>query len=174
MILGEENLSLAELPYAGGDLSMVILLPQSAGGLAVLETQLTARNLSEWLAALEKARETDTWVSLPRFKIAASLALKDLLKRRLPTAFSDRFADFSGMDGTTNLYLSDVVHRAEVEANEEGTKAVAATLMLAKSRSMTPSFAADHPFIFLIRDNASGSILFLGKLVDPSEEASKE
>jgi serine protease inhibitor len=85
---------------------------------------------------------------------------------------SDAFggnADFSGIDGANRLYISSVLHRAFVEVNEEGTTAAAVTATHVRTKSMTPSFLADHPFLFLIRDNRSGSILFLGRLVDPTE-----
>jgi serpin B len=73
------------------------------------------------------------------------------------------------MDGTTNLFLSGVIHKAFVQVNESGTEAAAVSLELAKRKGMAGRFAADHPFIFLIRDNDSGSILFLGRIVDPTK-----
>jgi len=87
-------------------------------------------------------------------------------------AFSPR-ADFSGMDGQRDLFISAVVHKAFVDVNEEGTEAAAATGVVMRSMAVmrprpTPVFRADHPFIFLIRDTRSGSILFLGRMVDPS------
>ena len=86
----------------------------------------------------------------------------------MPSAFNTN-SDFSGMEGTTNLFLSDVIHKAFVEVNETGTEAAAATFQLAKSRGMSGRFIADHPFLFLIRENGSGSILFLGRVVDPTK-----
>jgi len=86
----------------------------------------------------------------------------------MASAFSDA-ADFSGMDGTKNLYLSDVFHQAFVEVNEAGTEATAMTFVMAASKSMDDRFIVDHPFIFLIRDNGSGSILFLGRIIDPTK-----
>jgi serpin B len=87
-------------------------------------------------------------------------------------AFNDHEADFSGMDGARDLYLSAVVHKAFVDVNEEGTEAAAATGAVVAMRAVVrpkpiPTFRADHPFIFLIRENASGSILFLGRLAEP-------
>ena len=82
-------------------------------------------------------------------------------------------ADFSGMDGHENwLYISAVVHKALVDVNEEGTEAAAATAVIAVplgGEEPGPSFIADHPFVFLIRDNHTGSVLFLGRVVDPSK-----
>jgi serpin B len=79
----------------------------------------------------------------------------------------DMTADFSGMDGTTNLFLASALQRTFVEVNEQGTEAAAVTLFEAKSKSMSASFRADHPFLFLIRDRGSGTILFLGRLANP-------
>lgn len=76
-------------------------------------------------------------------------------------------ADFSGIDGTTNLFISDVVHQAFVEVNEAGTEAAAMTFEIAKTKGKDGRFIADRPFIFLIRENATGSILFLGRMADP-------
>lgn len=73
------------------------------------------------------------------------------------------------MDGTTNLVISDVIHKSFVEVNESGTEAVAITLQLVKTRGMAGRFIVDHPFIFLIRENGSGSILFIGRIVDPTK-----
>jgi len=73
------------------------------------------------------------------------------------------------MDSSTNLYISDVIHKAFVEVNESGTEAVAVNLAMAKMKGMPERFVVDHPFIFLIRDNGSGAILFLGRIVDPTK-----
>jgi serpin B len=73
------------------------------------------------------------------------------------------------LDGTTNLFISEVIHKAFVEVNEAGTEAAAATMVDATAMSITGSFTVDHPFIFLIRENGSGTILFLGRIVDPTK-----
>ena len=91
----------------------------------------------------------------------------------MPTAFTNA-ADFSGMDGTTDLSISDVVHKAFVEVNEEGTEAAAATavtirLTAVADEDLTPVFVADHPFIFMIQDDETGNILFIGRISNPSE-----
>jgi serpin B len=93
----------------------------------------------------------------------------------MPTAFSPGNADFSGMDGTRELYISDVIHQAFVEVNEKGTEAAAATAvimvatMALQSGELPPVFRADHPFIFIIQERESGNILFLGKVADPTK-----
>jgi serpin B len=91
----------------------------------------------------------------------------------MPTAFTDT-ADFSGMDGTKNLFISDVIHQAFVDVTEEGTEAAAATAVVIKLAAApanpepVPVFRADHPFIFFIQDDETGSILFMGRVVNPA------
>jgi serpin B len=97
---------------------------------------------------------------------------KDLKKMGMPVAFSDK-ADFSGMDGVGNLVISEVVHKAYIEVNEEGTEAAAATGVIMYGDAMStpvdpiPVFYANHPFIFFIQDNNTGTILFMGRVVNP-------
>lgn len=171
------SVELLELPYSGRDLSMIILLPQVGDrmsdeeppGLLGLEQKLTADNLRVWLAKLDQAGPDETRVALPRFTTTQSFDLvKELQSLGMPSAFNDS-ADFSGMDGTTNLYVSDVIHKAFVEANESGTEAAAVTLSMVTMAGIANSFVVDHPFIFLIRENGSGSILFVGRIVDPTK-----
>lgn len=163
-----ERLQVLELPYAGNNLAMVILLPGATDGFKTVEGQLAS--LDRWLA---QAREQKVEVFLPKFKLAAQFSLaKNLAEMGMPDAFSPQ-ADFSGMDGERDLYISAVVHKAFVEVNEEGTEAAAATGVVMRSMAVmrprpTPVFRADHPFIFLIRDSHSGSILFLGRMADPT------
>jgi serpin B len=173
----DDSVELLELPYSGTDLSMIILLPEvdypspdvERPGLPDLEQKLTADNLRAWLVKLDHASPHETSVRLPRFTTMQSFDLaKELKSLGMPSTFNDS-ADFSGMDGTTNLFISDVLHKAFVEVNEAGTEAAAATLALAKTKSMSDRFIVDHPFIFLIRENGSGSILFLGRIVDPTK-----
>ncbi len=161
--------TLIALPYYGGDLEMVIILPDEVDGLAQVESGLTPERLDSWLARLEESDANKTWVLLPRFSIRKTVDLVPVLKSLgMVTAFSKESADLSGMDGTSLLYLSEAVHQAFVEVNETGTEAAAATLFEAKSRGQTARFVADHPFLFLIRDKGSGLVLFLGRLVAPT------
>ena len=156
---------------------MVILLPETEysrpdddqPGLPDLETKLTAAHLRLWLAKLDQAGEQETWVALPRFTTTQSLNLVPELKSLGLTApFSDS-ANFAGMDGTTNLFVSDVMHKAFVDVNESGTEAAAVTLAIVMTKGMASRFIVDHPFIFMIRENGSGSILFLGRIIDPTQ-----
>ena len=160
-----------ELPYKGGGLSMVILLPRQVDACSKLEDRLTPALLSRSLGGMKKQKVE---IFLPRFKLESSLELSDTLaKMGMPDAFGPK-ADFSGMDGTKSLYISAVFHKAWGEVNEEGTEAAAATAVVMtrsaviKQPPPPPIFRADHPFIFLIRDTRSGSVLFLGRLVDPT------
>ena len=163
----EPAATLLELPYYGGDLAMVIILPNEVDGLAEIEAALTTENLSAWRARLDAASSDQTWVHLPRFTTRQSVNLVPVLRSLgIVSAFDDT-ADFSGMDGTTILFLATALHRTFVEVNEAGTEAAAVTLFEARTKGMSDRFVADHPFLFLIRDRASGTILFLGRLTDP-------
>jgi serpin B len=162
-----DDLQLLELPYAGDDLSMVVLLPREVDGLAALETRLTTQNLNRWTRAMEQ-REVS--VTLPRFEIACPFRLGDTLQSMgMIDAFAE--ADFSGIDGTRMLYLAAVLHKAFVAVNEEGTEAAAATAVVMRTLSMpepVPVFRADHPFILIIREKSSGSVLFFGRVANPA------
>jgi serpin B len=159
-----------EMPYVNDDLSMVILLPKQADGVKDLEKELVSDNLAGWLARMHK-REVQ--VFFPRFKMASEFGLGKVLSAMgMPDAFSGK-ADFSGMTGSRDLFISAVVHKAYVDVNEEGTEAAAATgvtMKLTSIREPLPVFRADHPFIFLIRDNQTGSILFLGRVANPASK----
>lgn len=161
------NLQMLALPYVGNDLSMIVLLPKEVGGLAQIETALNVGNLITWTRLLRKG---ETLVFLPKFKMTSQFSLgKTLASMGMFDAFTGK-ADFSGMTGKKDLYISSVIHKAFVDVNEEGTEAAAATAVTMKRLSMPappPVFRADHPFIFLIRHNPSESILFLGRVVNP-------
>ena len=170
-----DKLQILELPYVGDDLSLIVLLPKKVDGLTELEDTLTVETLREWTASLWK-REVQ--VFLPRFRLGCRYRLKDTLKAMgMTDAFDESKADFSGMDGRVHwLYIFKVFHNAFIDVNEEGAEAAAATAVIIKARSMrvpTPpvTFRADHPFVFLIRENSTGSILFLGRVVNPMQEA---
>jgi serpin B len=164
-----DDLQVLEMPYAGDDLSMLVLLPKKADGLAALENNLTAANLAKWT---QEMRSPDVMVYLPKFKMTCRFSLNDTLKAMgMSDAFDAGKADFSGMDGTRNLFISAAVHKAFVEVNEQGTEAAAAT-GIAMGLTSLPAppieFRADHPFLFLIRERQTGSLLFLGRVTDPT------
>ena len=163
------DVQVLEMRYAGGDLSMVVLLPRSVSSLEKLQETLPHK-LDGWLSALSPENVD---VFLPRFKLEQAFLLNDpLIALGMADAFSDVAADFSGMrsDGDKSLFISKVIHKAFVDVNEEGTEAAAATavVMATKSISMTPVFKADHPFLFLIRDVRTGTVLFMGRLSEPT------
>jgi serpin B len=157
-----------ELSYVDDELSMVILLPKKYDALDKLEKTLTPENLTQWLTKIHKR---EVMVFMPKFKMTSQFGLVSTLKSMgMIDAFSSK-ADFSGINGKRNLFISAVIHKAYVEVNEEGTEAAAATGIVMRLTSVGPAripvFSADHPFLFLIRDNLSGSILFIGRVANP-------
>ena len=165
-----KDLQILEMPYSGEDLSMLILLPKD-DDLAKVENSLSIENLAQWKKDLKKQRVE---VFVPKFKFETKyLMTEDLKAMGMPTAFG-LGADFSGMDGKKDLFISEVIHQAFVEVNEEGTEAAAATgvvMMLGAlpgEETKIPVFRADHPFIFLIQEKNSGNILFVGRVVNPA------
>jgi len=183
---GKDGFAAVELPYKGDDLSMVVIAPNDPAGLAALEADLTSEKVNAWVGQLAKRK---VHVFLPKFKMETDYTLGDssqpaaLQAMGMVRAFKDprnpaTGADFSGMTTSTNpmdqLYISQVLHKAFVEVNEKGTEAAAATaviMMAARmapiSRPFTPTFNADRPFLFLIRDKSTGSLLFLGRMTQP-------
>lgn len=163
-----DGFQILELPYTGDALSMIALLPREVDGLVKLEDSLLVENLNQWVKNLV---ETEVEVSLPRFELAFPFRLDDTLKSMgMEYAFSEN-ADFSEMDESRELYLGAVLHKAFVSVNEHGTEAAAATAVVMQLKSISfPSvvFCADHPFVFLIRENTTGSILFMGRVSNPA------
>jgi serpin B len=157
-----------ELPYKGEQLSLLVLLPDEVDGLAALEGRLTEDSLRSWTSAI---RDRRVRVGLPRFTATGQFTLSQTLAALgMPSAFHETEADFSGMTGKRDLFISLIVHKAFVEVNEEGTEAAAATgvVMKVTTVSVSEEFIADRPFLFLIRDRGSGCILFLGRVADPT------
>ena len=148
---------------------MVVLLPKRVDGLTEFEGGLSAKGLADWLARL-RPRQVD--VALPRFRIEARFELQKVLPAMgMPAAFGGK-ADFSGINGMRDLFISAVIHQAYGDVNEEGTEAAAATaVVMERGAAARPepivSFRADHPFVFLIRDIRTKSILFFGRVTNP-------
>jgi serpin B len=163
------DVSLLELPYAGEGLSMIVLLPNAVEGLPDLERELTPAQLSQWLDELAKSSKHELVISLPRFKTTQGFELEVPLKALGVSNLFGAEADLSGMSGDKDLFISDAMHLAFIEVNESGTEAAATTVFKAKTKSMRRSFRANHPFLYLIRENQTGSILFLGRIVDPTK-----
>jgi serpin B len=161
---------LIELPYVGSELAMVIVLPQARDGLPSLELGLMGPTFARWMAAVDAADKVKTELLLPRFKMTYSTELtKALARLGMVTAFVERQADFSAIDGKHDLWVSGALHKAYVEVSEEGTEAAAATGFGMKSLAVVRPrlINVDHPFLFAIRDTASGTVLFLGRIVEP-------
>jgi serpin B len=160
-----------EVPYKSKDLSLIIFLPKDPGGLPGLEQSLTDSNLQQWLRQLVSVPKVI--VTVPKFKMTQQFELGTTLSTMgMPQAFAGN-ADFSGMTGHRDFAISEVVHKAFIDVNEEGTEAAAATAVTMRSLAMRapegppPIFRADHPFVFMIRDNRSTGILFMGRMADP-------
>ena len=161
----EEGLQVVELPYAGGSHSMLILLPEE-GGLAELAAELNEARLRALLDGLERQSVA---LTLPRFEYEAEFELGEMLAAMgMPTAFGDG-ADFTGMTTEADLFISEVVHKAWVAVDEEGTEAAAATavIMVESAMPMEPvEMTVDRPFLFAIRHRGTGTLLFLGQVVE--------
>jgi serpin B len=161
-----EGYQAIELLYDGDELSMVILLPTS-GNFESFEEGLEVQQVSDIIGDLQ-FREVA--LTMPRFEFESEFSLKDTLEDMgMPTAFSGA-ADFSGMTGSPDLSISEVIHKAFVSVDEEGTEAAAATAVIMGETAMPAEPAEvtiDRPFIFLIRDIETGAILFVGRVVNP-------
>ena len=170
-----------DLDYRGGDLSMLVLLPNEKDGLGKLERKLSGRLIDKCVAKLSTRLVI---LCLPRFTMTRNSDLRTHLSALgMPIAFDGSRADFSGINGCSpphpfSSYIESVFHKAFVEVNEKGTEAAAATavtrVMLAGTpfhwEKKIPEFRADHPFVFAIREKKSGVILFLGRVTDPTLE----
>lgn len=147
--------------------SLMIILPTDRDGLASLESGLSADRLSSWIGSL-KNNEVDVY--LPKFTFTSDFQLNDTLEQMgMRHAFTPE-ADFSGITAGSGIYISHVVHKAFVGVDEKGTEAAAATAVVATRSTGGPGveFRADHPFLMVLRDKITGSILFMGRVVDPS------
>uniref|UniRef100_A0A8C3QYH9 Leukocyte elastase inhibitor n=1 Tax=Cyanoderma ruficeps TaxID=181631 RepID=A0A8C3QYH9_9PASS len=173
--IGALQTKILELPYEGNELSMIILLPDAiqdgSTGLERLERELTYEKLMDWIRP-EMMRSTELMVSLPTFKLEEDYDLKPILRSMgMLDAFESGKADFSGISSGKELMLSEVIHKSFVEVNEEGTEAAAATaaVVIPYCGRIGPKlkFTADHPFLFFIRHNRTGSILFCGRFCCP-------
>jgi len=170
-----DQAQILQLPYQGDDLSMLIVLPRSKD-IRLLEKILNTDILKQWQEGMSSQKVN---VYLPKFKFDADYQLKDsLAEMGMKTAFDGNDADFSGMVNTAlgeKLYIGGVFHKAWIETNEEGTEAAAATAVVMEAGAAFPEhppkeFRADHPFLFVIEDNKTGLILFMGRVSDPREK----
>jgi serpin B len=163
-----EGYQAVELLYDGGELSMVVLLPAS-GNFEAFEAGLHAQQVFDIISSLH---HTEVALTMPKFEFESKFSLADTLAEMgMPIAFSPDDADFSGMTGNRDLFISDVIHKSFVAVDEAGTEAAAATAVIMNLTSVPPPpvpLTVDHPFIFLIRDIETGAILFVGRVLNPT------
>lgn len=164
-----------ELPYAGNEISMVVLLPKQTDGLPALERSFSSGVAGEWIQKLEPVDKVI--LTLPRFTMTQQFELSSTLSAMgMAQAFSGA-ADFSGMTGKPDFSISAAIHKAFIDVNEKGTEAAAATAIVMYATAMRREapepppivFRADHPFLFILLDTRSGSMLFLGRVADPTK-----
>jgi len=172
-----EEVQVLEMPYKGRELAMVVVLPRKGKRLEEVEREYDAAKMQEVLGKLRPARVR---VSMPRFRVTCTFGLREALGALgMKDAFVFGKADFSGMNGVKSgperLYISAVIHKAFVDVNEEGTEAAAATAVVMTREAEALSFdhpkifTADRPFLFLIRDLRNGTVLFMGRVVEPGK-----
>jgi serpin B len=158
-----------ELPYSGGELSMVILLPES-GRFNEFESSLNAGQVADIISSIERGQVN---LAMPKFEFESSFGLNDALTDLgMTDAFDPMEADFSGMNGKRDLYITDVIHKAFVSVDEAGTEAAAATAVIVGTTSMPANpvdVTINRPFVFLIRDIQTGAILFVGRVLTTSK-----
>jgi serpin B len=163
------NIQILEMRYKEEALSMFVFLPKKIDGLHDLESQLSSESLKAWTSNLTSR---EVMVYMPKFETTKALNLKKILTSLGMTDAFSRKADFSGMEPRKELFISDAVHKAFIDVDEAGTEAAAATAVVLEVTSAfpikePPVFNANHPFMFLIRDNETQSILFMGRLTNP-------
>jgi serpin B len=170
-----DRLQVLKLPYDGNASSLYVILPRVANELSAIEQELSAGNLSKWIQGNEAATDVKVW--LPKFKYAQLAKLVPTLRELgIQDAFDGSKANFKGMVyRSEGLCISDVIHKAFVEVDETGTEAAAATAVvfgLSASPIAAPppkEFKADHPFLFVIKHDATGAVLFMGRVADPTK-----
>ena len=172
-ILDELGASMLELPYTGDRLSLQLVLPRNGNSLAALEQNLRTADLQQLFDS--KRNEEKVAVTLPRFKLEQTIPLTEQLQQLgMTDMFVDGKADFSAIAQRRRqeaLYVSGVLQKALIEVNEEGSEAAAATGSEAGASAMPmplKEFRADRPFLFFLRDNLTGMLLFQGRVADPS------
>ncbi|KFV51638.1 hypothetical protein N341_01653, partial [Tyto alba] len=163
-----EEIKILELPYASGQLSMLVLLPDDVSGLEQLENKINFEKLTEWTSpnVMETKRVK---VYLPRMKIEGKYNLTSVLVALGMTDLFNPLANLSGISSAENLKISEAIHEAYMEVNEEGSEMAGSSGVMEdiKYSSEFEEFRADHPFLFLIKHNPTNSILFFGRYCSP-------
>ncbi|NP_878283.1 antithrombin-III precursor [Danio rerio] len=167
----EDKVKILELPYNGGDITMVLILPIEGATLSEVVANMNLKKLVGWLHAM---KETTVAVQIPRFRVEDSFSLKEqLTKMGLEDLFSPANASLPGMVADAegpNLFISDAYHKAFLEVNEEGSEASAATAVVATGRSLNifrEQFVADRPFLLFIRESSINALIFTGRVANP-------
>ena len=164
-----DDAQILRLPYKSDRLSMMIILPNDRDGISTLEKNISINLIKKWN---QDVYPKNLQISIPKFTLSTNYDLKKLLiEMGITDVFDEKLANLSGMsyvEPERNLFVTKASHDAYVDVYEEGTEAAAVTSLVLGLQSKPPSFVANHPFLFLIQDNASGTILFLGKIMDPS------
>ena len=163
-----------EMRYIGGKYSMVVLLPNQRNGLVDLEKQLNHQSLENWVSTLQN-KEVE--VFFPKFELDCNLSLDNFLSDLgMPLAFNND-ADFSGITKNhRKIKLRKAIQKSFIKVDEEGTEAVTLTMTygvpggITRQKAPPPIFRADHPFIFIIRERTTSSILFIGRVTNPSNK----
>ncbi len=161
-----ELMQAVDLPYGDSIYSMSVFLPKEGHDVQDIVNELSPSN---WEAWLDQFQDTNIELMLPKFSMEYETKLKGTLPTMgMPTAFTD-FADFSQMVEGGGVKIDDVIHKAFIKVDEEGTEAAAVTVVIVVENSapLLPQFKADHPFFFVIHDNKTNSILFMGRLMEP-------
>jgi len=167
-----DDLQILDLPYAGDDISMVVILPKDNIDLSDIISTIDNDKLTDWISSMS---ETELDIYLPKFKVeTGNYILNDyLINLGMEKAFLSDKADFSGMTGLRELFISKVVHKAFIDVNEEGTEAAAATAVVMMKSAVNGDsrvvFNADHPFLYLIKHKETGTILFTGIVNNPTQ-----
>jgi serpin B len=163
----QDGYAIAELPYAGESAAMTLIVPDE-GRFEEIESQLSYGMVQE---ALANITTTDVAVAMPKFKYESAFLLSDALSALgMPLAFDEDQADFSGMTNEQDLFIADVIHKAFVAVDEEGTEAAAATAVIMAGETammIENTLYIDRPFIYMIRDIETGQILFIGRVLNP-------
>lgn len=167
----DEKVQMIDLPYQGDRLSMTIVLPRERGGLAPVEQSLDGALLGQWFDRVDAATPKPVLIELPKVKTESDYSLAGPLKAMgIDAAFDPDRSDLRGI-AERDLFISRVLHKTFLRIDEEGTEAAAVTsieISVTGARIAPPlSFKADHPFLFFIRDRATGAVLFLGRIAAP-------
>ncbi|NXS94799.1 OVALX protein, partial [Jacana jacana] len=167
-VVAAEKMKILELPYASGQLSMLVLLPDDVSGLEQLEKKISFEKLTEWTSPNVMQRKR-VKVYFPRMKIQEKYNLTSVLMALGMTDLFSPSANLSGISSGKTLKVSEAVHEAYMEVNEEGTEMAGSAGVMEdiQHSSELEEFRADHPFLFFVKHNSTNSILFFGKYCSP-------